>query len=818
LTIKNTFYITADLKSGPKQMPLPVVTQNDNVRFSIEITDGGKKWGSKDLASITRASLASTRVNGSVVVTEGTVEHKAVVFDLGKNEIELPGEVEAVIQLYSGTENRVSTIKFTYKVVDDPTGEGFVPSTEELTFIESVMTDAQAKIDELSAVDVVELTGEVSSARGGEASLGARMDATDAQLAQTTQYGVYRYVSSDVLTDYTNEINQACISAIENGCKYVYFVMDKDYPVNGVLNESSELIFVGRGRIIHNNVENFKKKIQPENKTFNGKFNSCKNVNFAFERFKQSLLERKSKVVFFGDSLSTEKPDTVINNDSYANRITSFIKSNYPDVTFSFANRAIGGKVAWEGANKPASSVGVPSWYTDLERDWLKYVEDEAPDLLFIGFGMNEGSQHNRHYSSMKTILDTIKTWAKVPSIVLLTTPAPAYIVGHSTWGTKLQQEYRYEAAEITRYMGYSEGLYVMDVNQVMSIKRDGIDLRKGSAKRLSASWDDFALQGTGTKTATSLLLNANAYVLSPKEVRNFTLSFDLVTKDTFTSIHSLIFRSRNNSLYQLMIRPGEITLYDGGTPIHKVVLTFNINTTYKLKIEVINENLIVYVDNEEVVRYDKLIRYFSFTKLTIQALSSDGLTELKNVELYELEDVTYTPSLTSADIFGQFIDGNYVKRMTTGGNGVNHPSSQGYKEIYYPVIDELINDLQSLDYSITRKTFSKSGQINVTFPILTAGYKMTVMQKFNGNPSAIAEYHVLVHGQTATVSILETSNSSFNSSFKINSTNVIADDGVGTTSEPRTIFVPLGTSNLKDNYVSIECPNESALKQVTFS
>lgn len=180
MAIKNTFNIQADIKLRNKYVKAPEIVQNDTVRFVIELTDNGAPY---DLSGVATVSIASERPDGGVVVTPGTVSGNTVTFDLGTNEAMSPGKVKATVQLYD-TDGRVSTVTFDYFVRKDPTGVDFEPSQSEKTLIETVMADAQAKIDELSEVNVVSLTTEVETARGSKTTLGGRMDSIDAQLAE----------------------------------------------------------------------------------------------------------------------------------------------------------------------------------------------------------------------------------------------------------------------------------------------------------------------------------------------------------------------------------------------------------------------------------------------------------------------------------------------------------------------------------------------------------------------------------------------------------------------------------------------------------
>lgn len=152
------YTLKADLKKKSSFVETPEIVQNDNVRFEIEVTDNGKPLA---LSEVDTVSLVHSK-RGQTVVTSGEVDENKVIFNLGTNETENTGRVDAMVQLYD-EEGRVSTIKFPYYVIKDPTGEGYEPSEREQTLIEVVMSDAQAKIDELSQVDVVQFEETLNS-------------------------------------------------------------------------------------------------------------------------------------------------------------------------------------------------------------------------------------------------------------------------------------------------------------------------------------------------------------------------------------------------------------------------------------------------------------------------------------------------------------------------------------------------------------------------------------------------------------------------------------------------------------------------------
>jgi hypothetical protein len=142
--LRNVITIDTDIKHK-KIMNAPLVTQNDSVSFIINVLDDGQPFS---LDSVTTVSLANLRLDRVTVVTPGTkIEENTVKFDLGTEETKVPGKVEATVQLYDADE-RVSTISFAYQVVKDPTGDGYIPTANEQTLIETVLNDGPLVIQQ----------------------------------------------------------------------------------------------------------------------------------------------------------------------------------------------------------------------------------------------------------------------------------------------------------------------------------------------------------------------------------------------------------------------------------------------------------------------------------------------------------------------------------------------------------------------------------------------------------------------------------------------------------------------------------------------
>ena len=158
MTLQNTFTFDVDLKKIT-YLNEPTVMQNDDITFVVVIKDDDLDF---PLTDVTNVSLANKRLDGITIVTVGTITGtNEVTFNLGTTETEVAGRVDATVQLYDAN-GRVSTITFSYKVVSDPTGNGFTPSESEQTLIQLVLNDGPLRIQEaIDAADYITAQGDL---------------------------------------------------------------------------------------------------------------------------------------------------------------------------------------------------------------------------------------------------------------------------------------------------------------------------------------------------------------------------------------------------------------------------------------------------------------------------------------------------------------------------------------------------------------------------------------------------------------------------------------------------------------------------------
>lgn len=139
MPLQNTFDLDVDFKHK-SIINEPTVTQNDEVKFILNVFDDGKEF---ELTNVSTFTLASVRPDKISVMTLGKLTGpNQVTFELGSTELLVPGTVDVAIQLYD-TNGRISTLPFTYKVLKDPV-KNHVPSEKDQTLIELVLGQGPA--------------------------------------------------------------------------------------------------------------------------------------------------------------------------------------------------------------------------------------------------------------------------------------------------------------------------------------------------------------------------------------------------------------------------------------------------------------------------------------------------------------------------------------------------------------------------------------------------------------------------------------------------------------------------------------------------
>ncbi|MBE7087133.1 MAG: SGNH/GDSL hydrolase family protein [Clostridiales bacterium] len=213
--------------------------------------------------------------------------------------------------------------------------------------------------------------------------------------------------------DYTVVNN--CIVLTEN-TRIPFFTLDEYYPSTSSSNafgctvSGKPYVYFSESGYIPN------KQIVVTYK-HNGDYNYYVPVDQSAE-FDTTLkkLENKqsTKILFYGDSITVGCNSSGIigiapHAPNWATMVTEFLKDKYGTNNLTYINTAVGGKTAgWGLENVQANVI------------------DYAPDMVVLGFGMNDvGLSMADYKATMKQMIDTIRAALPNCEIVLVSTMLP---------------------------------------------------------------------------------------------------------------------------------------------------------------------------------------------------------------------------------------------------------------------------------------------------------------------------------------------------------------------------------------------------------
>lgn len=387
----------------------------------------------------------------------------------------------------------------------------------------------------------------------------------------------------------------------------------------------------------------------------------------------------KPKVVLVGDSISTYLANSV----SRGNMLTSCLEDSISlqgNNGIEFYNRAIGGKT-FNNLQSVLYQDYIP-WYSGLETTtWIDVVKALEPDLIVFSLGMNDAE--NIKVASIKAVIDYIKTWAKVPSLVMATnlTPNP---LGASEGTEVASQTSRDLSAGLVRSYVKANDIGLLDFHRQGCVARDGYDPTSSTMAvgepDIYAVINGTAKECVGTKNVSSFKAKIWA---NPMSIGGFTF-----TVRTGTGANDFIQFSKTGATNLAILS------YAGNTD--SIGTTYNISTFsfptevgYLFTIEKINDVVTIYLDddtqfgtyNEPLIRFNVVSCGGEF----LPKVKGSSLTSIESIRIYYGEYIKNTPLIENTILWGDG-DTSYVEGYY-GGSGWNHPSEFVAGLIYEPVL-----------------------------------------------------------------------------------------------------------------------------------
>ncbi|MCM3703794.1 hypothetical protein [Paenibacillus macerans] len=525
-------------------------------------------------------------------------------------------------------------------------------------------------------------------------------------------------VNSSIGTaDATNALNSLFTAAKANGKRYVYFDQPHTYNVSGDLTGARDLILLGCGaRIKSYNLKNYFIQIGDNLSSFNGKYNLYPETDLLFKTVALALQNKTINVTVWGDSLLTggsdiigikyntnhtgtteQSPNGLTPADSQYLRLVDMLTAKFPNVTFNFYNRAIGGKAI-------QSSEDVVT-FNGVSKPWSEHIKDTNPDLLIIGFGMNTNLSLGVTFRfCMDRITNYINAnYTKKPSVCWVTTPRPTMAL-EDEWGTYDSQLSRHLAAYTTRYAGRLLGGYVIDANRVSDLLRTGVDYSNPIMERADLTG---LISGTYSESGGIYTMDADGeYILLDVQASDFTLEFDI----NFQSPDGNLWFGYNRIgtletvalFYPSFSGVGAIQNYANyldaahysTTAGHSDTVSWADSTWRTVRVEKRSDVVNIFVNGVRFIR--DLVAINNLPGHIVMRMNGtrSAVYQLRNFRFYKGTYKNYTPSLLEKEMWGNHVDGDYDTKSPYGGNGVNHPSTVGLENVYVTVLKEFIDDI----------------------------------------------------------------------------------------------------------------------------
>jgi len=375
------------------------------------------------------------------------------------------------------------------------------------------------------------------------------------------------------------------------------------------------------------------------------------------------------KIVTMGDSIDTDGPNALANSDSMSSIIYGQIKKHNPGIAIDFINRAIGGQT-WLNANTKPTAF--PAWYQDTSKDWLEYVKAESPDLLILAFGMNDANGFNA--GALHSVVNKIKTWDKVPSLLFVTNPVPSMATTlNDNYYITVAQEGRDWAAGYARSYANFYGYSLLDMNRQFCLVRDGRDYSNVPLERLkiynqsymhdtSVTLRDFSFQAPIASWPVGKVLTVAVSVNVGSETVNAILVSNVGGKYKITGVSE-----------------------GSATPYFETQTTVTIVTGATFEFSVQNNKLTIFSGITKVIE-TPIIRMGGELAAVAEWQDAPSNGPFSSITLNGGNFLQCEYTARDSDIWGHD-NGTADTKLPEGGNGINHYSSKGLQLVVAPVV-----------------------------------------------------------------------------------------------------------------------------------
>ena len=463
----------------------------------------------------------------------------------------------------------------------------------------------------------------------------------------------------------TQTMQSAVDYANANGYKYI--TVNDDWNV-GEIEGKGNVIFIGKGSI-----SGVYRKYVSNNELDSPPSYSDLVPSQHMQRF---LSESNPVVVMVGDSLGTDDGGNIPQSSTLYAKIKAKLSSAYPNKNITFYNRSIGGETYFTALGTPFS---FPSWFTDTERGWPRYVGDLNPDLVIFNFGMNDSSDlQSSTLATYQTYLDNVGIFpAGRPDLIYCTNLTPSIDSKIGDFGTEAGQSGRDFVAGYTRTYAKANGYGLMDMHRLCTIVKDGYDPTNTELKA----------QGSITPSSGAVAGNVQCTDFKWELTTTLAVGTNMAVKLGAAEQSDA---SGRGAFVVVSNTGGFLTADFHATPsdfYESVVTTVSVPAgSFTLTVEKKQNSVSILINNIEAVYFGGVrCAGRDFIPRAGDATYVSGNITAAN--FWSGEYKKYRQTLTNNDMWG-------APSLTTetrtpwGGNGVNHPTTIGGAAIYQPVID----------------------------------------------------------------------------------------------------------------------------------
>lgn len=386
--------------------------------------------------------------------------------------------------------------------------------------------------------------------------------------------------------------------------------------------------------------------------------------------------------VIVGDSTMTEEPTISFDKSrTIAGAIEKRLIEDNPETSWTIYHRAIGGtRTEHLSENRYADfqalidvNITVPSWATPLTDSWFDHIVGLDPDILFIGFGMND--KYLLLTSTVQDIVNTISARLPNTDIVIVTNMVPNYYGSTVGVAGSVEQNGRLMPQHYWRTVAkYLDGWSVLDLGRAQTKAVAGFD-------------PVFTYMNRDQNSVSSSL--PFTFANSTDQDFGFTMSIDL-------SAALATSRMKVLTSFQGQFDGSWVEIYDNSGNIavefadldnvqgRYLTVTSTVATpvsgTNVLGVWVRDNWCRIVVDNAEVFN-GKIKRHGGSFKPQISMLdaSTPGIT----ITTYKATFLDNRPTLSYTQMFGTEDTSNNI----TGGNYLNHPTDEGFAKVVHPYL-----------------------------------------------------------------------------------------------------------------------------------